>query len=113
MALLCFLPRSHRGWLLRIMSNKAKALKVYGLRGWRSDCPPAANGNRQTREIVAATSKAAAMRAFGCSRYEMDNHCSVTGNEAEIALATSKPGTVFWIPLDGRWQNKHEWREAE
>jgi hypothetical protein len=29
-------------------------LKVYGYRGWRDECPPAPNGSKQTREIVAA-----------------------------------------------------------
>lgn len=89
-----------------------KKLKVYGYRGWRCECPPAPNGSKQTREIVSAKSYAEAARLFGCSVHELKTYGGVTGNSSEIELAMSQPGTVFWLPLDGRWQNKHEWRKA-
>lgn len=89
-------------------------LKVYGLRGWRSECPPAPNGSHQTREIVAAKSKAEAARLFDCTLHELDTYGSVTGNAEEIAQAMSKPGTVFWVALDSRWgKKKIEWQEAK
>ena len=83
-----------------------RPLKVYGWRGWRSACPPAPNGGRQTREIVAAPSIAAALRAAGDAGPSREEICS-TGNAEEIATAMQEPGIVFWIPLDAR--KPHSW----
>ncbi len=74
-------------------------LKVYGWTGWRNECPPSANGGKQTREIVAARSKAEVYRITG-DRVS-DHWCiCTTGNEEEIAVAMSNPGTVFWKKLN-------------
>lgn len=78
----------------------ARQLKVYGRTGWRSECPPALNGNQQTREIVATTTIKEAMRLFGCSRGEWNWSGCETGNAGELKLALSAPGVVFWKPID-------------
>lgn len=77
----------------------SKALKTYGWQGNRFECPPAPNGGQQTREIVAATSAAAAARAAGLQRASQLWNLGVTGNADEIALAQASPGTVYWQPL--------------
>ncbi len=84
-----------------------RSLFVYGYRGWRNECRPAANGNKQTREIVAVTSVAAAHRAFiasglNCSINDVRNYGAETGNELELKTALAEPGVVFWAPLDHR-----------
>lgn len=74
-------------------------MKVYGWQGHRLECQ---THHRQTREIVAAKSKAAAARAAGYDRpAQMFNLCE-TGNRQEIETAMSKPGVVMWRPLDDR-----------
>lgn len=71
-------------------------LKVYGWSGMRHEAP---GPHHQTREIVAATSKAAAARAAGYKGpWQMFNLCE-TGNELEVTLATSSPGVVFWCSI--------------
>jgi hypothetical protein len=75
-----------------------RALKVYGWTNWRNECPRAPNGGRQTREICAAPSKAAAERALG--ERIPQGFGGITGNDEEIAQAMSEPGVVFWRPLD-------------
>jgi hypothetical protein len=68
-------------------------------------------GVRQRRVIVAAPSRAAAARALGCSSAYLGSYGCPTGNDREIALAESKPGTVFIHVADdlsapfaeGRW----------
>ncbi|WP_421883187.1 hypothetical protein [Methylibium sp.] len=74
-------------------------MKVYGWQGRRAECP---TNHRQTREIVAAKSQAAAARAAGYDyQRQLFNFCE-TGNRQEIEAAMSKPGTVLWRPLDDR-----------
>jgi hypothetical protein len=71
-------------------------LKVYGWQGCRQKAP----GSKQTYEIVAAPSKAAAARAAGyVAPRQMFNLCE-TGNDDDVAQALSEPGVVFWRPLD-------------
>lgn len=78
-----------------------KQLKVYAWQGWRNECPPAANGNHQTREICAAPSAAAAARAAGVkSPARLGSNFGLTGNVHEIETAMKEPGVVFWSPLD-------------
>lgn len=79
----------------------AKTLKVYGWRESRGECPRAANYSQQTRSIVAAHTLAEAMRIAGMKRYAFVESCCgcETGNETEIEVALSKPGTIFWAPL--------------
>ena len=74
-----------------------RELKVYGWRSFRMECPPAPNGSRQTREIIAAHSVAEVCRLTGVRRSEV----SETGNEEEVRVAMKDPGVVFWRPLDG------------
>lgn len=65
-------------------------LKVYGI-GWMGKC----------RRIVATTSKKKAAELIGTTFYHFNEYGSETGNEEEVKLAMSKPGTVFeredWI----------------
>jgi len=82
-----------------------KHLKVYGYIGSRGECPAAPNRGKQTREIVAAYSFAAATRAVlaqssGWSTYSLRQFMDETGNNEELEVAITKPGTVFWRPLD-------------
>ena len=88
----------------------AEQLKVYGWTGYRNECPAAPNGNRQTREIVATTSWRRAAILGGQTVGGLRRYGSITGNPFEIALATSKPETVFWRPLDAR--DEKEWRHG-
>jgi hypothetical protein len=78
-------------------------IKVYGWIGYRSENPHP--HNKQTREICAANSKAEVYRIVGSNN--LPNICE-TGNKSEIQIAMSKPGVVFWSPLDYR-----EYREVE
>jgi len=87
-----------------------RRLKVYGWQGHRYECPPSANGSKQTREICAAPSIAQIMRDTGQTRADLFNICE-TGNDEEIAQAMSEPGTVWWAPLDARpytWMKDRE-----
>ncbi len=79
-----------------------KPLKVFGWQSFRAECPPAPNGNLQTREIVAARSKAEVIRiADKKYTYELFN-LGETGNSLELELALSKPGVIFWTPINDR-----------
>lgn len=53
------------------------------------------------RRIVAAASQAAAARAFDIPASRLAKYGCETGNPTEIALATGKPGTVFYQPTFG------------
>lgn len=75
-------------------------MKVYGWTGYRV--------GGQTREICAARSIAEVLRITGMSRYTFNWSGCETGNDEEIALALSKPGTVFFRGLD----EHGDWREA-
>lgn len=83
-------------------------LKVYAWQSFRAECPPAPNGNRQTREIVATTSKAkAAARAqWGITVRDVEE----TWNAAEIERATREPGRVFWCPINDSYSDRAVWR---
>ena len=74
-------------------------LKVYGWQGWRSEADDG-HGHMSTREIMAAKSFAAVMRACNTTRRSDFFNFGETGNQAEIDQALSHPGTVFWRPLD-------------
>lgn len=77
-------------------------MRVYGWTGWRNACPPAANGSRQTREIMTFRFLSEVMRASGKSRSTLNNYGGETGNPEEIVLANAHPGQVIWRPLDYR-----------
>lgn len=76
-------------------------LKVYGWEGMRAPL-----SRNQTREIVAARSKAEVARIVGEKYPSNLFNLAETGNEGEIQKAMSEPGTVFWRPLDGE---RDEW----
>lgn len=78
----------------------SKKLKVYGWTGWRQECPTGPNGNRQTREVVAASSKKAVREIAGKWDTPPNSELTDTGNEDEIKQAMSEPGVVFWHPID-------------
>ena len=65
-----------------------RPLKVYGttliIRG------------REYRTVVAASSYQAAAKAMGVPLSYLRNYCSPTGNENEISIAMTKPGTPFY-----------------
>jgi len=89
-------------------------LKVYGWISQRieaRDHPEGKHWSNQTREIMAATSKAAVARAvpFVTRPRELFN-LAETGNQTEIDTALSKIGTIFWKPVDARGDDA--WREA-
>ena len=87
-----------------------RKFKVYGWRGWRNECEPAPNGSHQTREIVAATSLAAAARAAGEKGPWALDCVSETGNAQELDVALGSPNTVFWRSLN---DNKGPFRRAK
>lgn len=89
--------------------TKEKKLKVYGWRSFRSQAP----GSHQTREVVAATSLAAAARAAGYERpSQLDLLCE-TGNVEEIRQALTEPGTVFWQSLNTDMASKYLWWRSD
>jgi hypothetical protein len=71
-------------------------LKVYTWQGHRRECP---THHRQTREIVAATSKKAAAAAVGETPGRLFN-LHETRHEGSVTKAMSQPGVVFWQSLD-------------
>lgn len=86
-------------------------LKVYDWQGWRPEAPAAPNGYRQTREVCAAPSMAALLRALKSrgryTRKYMNDYGGVTEPEEYpdhefVKTAMSEPGRIFWTPLDGR-----------
>lgn len=80
-------------------------LKVYGWTGINSSNPV----HRQSRNIIAATSIAEAMRLTGTKRSFYNWSGSETHSPEEIAQAMSKPGVMFWQPLNARDDN---WTEV-
>lgn len=79
-------------------------LKTFGIHAWVPldwPVPNAPNGNRQRFVVVAAPSRAAALRAFAEVGIEVTAHHfrlygSNPGGDAEIAL--QRPGVVFYQP---------------
>jgi hypothetical protein len=68
--------------------------------GWQSKRKEAPGHHRLTREIVAARSKAEAVRCAGYRRASQMVNLAETGNAHEIRTALSRPGAVFWASLD-------------
>ncbi len=88
---------------------KAPRLKVYGCTRHRSECPGA-----QTREVVAATSKAAARRAFEAIGANMRGvELGETGNDVEVTSCLAEPGVVFWRPSASRGPSRRYVRHGE
>lgn len=99
-----------------------RPLKVYGWIGFRSEAAEITraatdgkNARSQTREILAARSAAEVRRIAGLSRTDWEHSGCETGNTAEIAAATERPGVVLWRPLDfsQREPLSAEWHAAE
>ena len=72
-------------------------LRVWGITLFRREAP---GPHHQTREIVAAPSRAAAGRAFGVSAGHMAKWAEETGNELELQTAIAEPGVVFWCGVN-------------
>lgn len=53
---------------------------------------------KQVRVVVAAPSKAAAMRALGVSRTEFRDYFHKAERPEDVEPALSRPGTLFWQP---------------
>lgn len=85
-------------------------LKVWGARIWAPntwEIEESPNGDRQRRVVVAAPTVAAALRAYAAhginiSRSQFNQRGCETGNEREISVALSEPGSVFYANSD-RW----------
>lgn len=58
----------------------------------------------QSRFIVATTSIKSVAEITSCSISEIRNYWSETGNEKEISVATSKPGSLF-VSVGRSYQN--------
>jgi hypothetical protein len=84
-----------------LLEMERRKLKVYGWTGWRTECRQSPNGGKQTREVMAAKSKAEVGRKAGLKRGELNEMCD-SGNEEDINAAMAEPGVVFWRPLDAR-----------
>jgi hypothetical protein len=72
-------------------------LKVYGWIGHRREYNH--NGHHQTRECMAAHSKAEVMRVLNVRASDLFDF-SETGNREECAVAMAKPLVNFWRGLD-------------
>ncbi len=73
-------------------------MKVFGWIGFRT-VPGLERMNPQTRELMAAPSKAAVARALGGARQSDFMNLGETHNAMEINVAMQSVGEVFWIPL--------------
>lgn len=75
-----------------------RPLKVFTYVGHRNAALLPKNVHGQTREIIAATTKAEALTRSGLTRsaFERTAHETTMPEEAEMALAS--PGVVFWKP---------------
>lgn len=81
-----------------------RKLRVYGWKSFRLECTT--DQHHQTREIVAAESRAAVARLVGRTRPSYLFNLCETGNADEIATAMARPGVVFWRGIsdrDGTW----------
>jgi hypothetical protein len=77
-----------------------KKMKVWSLVVFRHQHPYGTLAHGQVRAVVAAKNRAAAARAFKVQDRELKNYGSETGNDDAIAVAMSKPGTVFITSLN-------------
>lgn len=75
-----------------------RPLKVFSWTGHRREAHMDRNHHGQTREIIAATSKAEAHRMSGITRSLFDRTLHETTDPEEAAQAMTAPGTVFWQP---------------
>lgn len=80
--------------------TSTRPLRVYGWQGHRYECPAAANGSHQTREICAARSQVEVARCAGVKSPRQLFNLTETGNALELEIALRQPGVVFWRPID-------------
>jgi hypothetical protein len=85
-----------------------RALKIFGWTGHRREATMERNVHGQTKEIIAATTKAEAHRMSGIARSLFERTLHETADPEEVAQAMTAPGTVFWQPRNnmastGEW----------
>lgn len=80
----------------------ARQLKVYSWIYYRHELPARPNGNKQSREVVAAHSVAEVLRLAGITRSEYNWNGGPHASPFATKLALSEPGTVFYTSLDDR-----------
>ncbi len=83
-------------------------LKVFHWQGHRTEAH-VGRSRGQTYEMCAVKSKAALLRLLNTTEARLFNLNDVINEEA-AKIATAKPGTVFWHPIDER---PVVWREAK
>lgn len=67
-------------------------MKVYGGNSFRH--------GKQIRVIAAVKSQAEFSRLTRFTRGYIRDYCCETGNKLELEVANSRPGVLFWCPLD-------------
>ncbi len=67
------------------------------------------------RMVVAAPNQKVAAKAFWTSVYTLRQYASVTGNDGDIQIAMTDPGTVFVQDLDYPvgWQRQEDYKTPE
>lgn len=85
---------------------KVYSATVMGLNAWH-DVLQSERHHRQVRVVVAAPSKAAAVRAINAAGVHMTAHDfnqygGETGNEHDVQTALAQPGRVFYGSLNGQ-----------
>ena len=93
----------------RTLRPRAKKLRVYSWQSFRREANIEGNHHGQTREIVAATSKAEAARIARSTVGRLFN-LGETGNSSELEAALTDPGVVYWKPLN---IHRHEFTADE
>mgnify|MGYP007069486498 CR=1 FL=1 len=83
-----------------------RALKVYRWQSFRTECP---TYHRQTKEVVAARSKAEAARLAGFDRPSQMFNFAEACSDLEIKVAMQSPGTVYWTPINNFSSEIKDW----
>lgn len=87
---------------IRERGIEVPALKVFSWTDWRNGVHQGEVHRGQTREMIAAKSKAAAMREAGITASTFAHSGGEVGNDQDREIALQHPGVVFWRPLDTR-----------
>lgn len=85
-----------------------KKLKVYTWMSFRVECK---THSRQTKEVVAAKSGAAAARLAGEDNPRRLFNFQEGGSPSEETVALANPEVIFWRPLDdntGGWHRNQQ-----
>lgn len=75
-----------------------RPLKVFTYTGHRNAALMPKNVHGQTREIIAATTKAEALTKSGLTRSAFERTARETTLPEEVELALASPGVVLWKP---------------